>query len=198
MFFVPLKRLMRKKTQTVVFMFSNIVLTISCIFVLPGVVVDSGDGVTHIVPVYDGYSLPHATERINVAGRDMTEYLMRILIERGYSFKTTAEREICRDIKEKLCFVAADFEEALDQFERDSQSTKTYMVRYFFSRKCVVFIRITYTKNKMQRQFKVMQLKLIIVVNCPKPYILKNFKQDELKLVNFRFCTIARFIVWKL
>ena len=78
--------------------------------------------------MYDGYSLPHATERMNIAGRDMTEYLMRILMERGYSFKTTAEREICRDIKEKLCFVAADFEESLEKFENSSQNTKSYMV----------------------------------------------------------------------
>ena len=97
---------------------------------LPGIVVDSGDGVTHLVPVYDGYSLPHATQRVDIAGRDMTEYLMRILMERGYSFKTTAEREICRDIKEKLCFVAANYEESLERFERDPQCTQNYTVCY--------------------------------------------------------------------
>ena len=98
-------------------------------FLLLGVVLDCGDGVTHVVPVYDGCSLPHATERLDIAGRDLTNYLMRILMERGYSFNTTAEREICRDIKEQLCFVAEDFNSSMDKFEKSSEALQNYTVR---------------------------------------------------------------------
>ncbi|ETI56622.1 hypothetical protein F441_00889 [Phytophthora nicotianae CJ01A1] len=71
-----------------------------------GVVLDVGDGVAHVVPVYEGFTLPHAITRMDIAGRDVTRHLQLLLRRAGYNFQTSAEREVVREIKEKLCYVA--------------------------------------------------------------------------------------------
>jgi actin-related protein 2 len=87
------------------------VLTLYAQGLVTGIVLDSGDGVTHICPVYEGFSLSHITKRLDIAGRDITRYLIKLLLLRGYAFNHTADFETVRIMKEQLCYVAHDIEE---------------------------------------------------------------------------------------
>jgi len=80
-----------------------------------GVVLDSGDGVTSAVPVYEGFTIPHAISRIDVGGRDITEHLQLLLRKAGHNFHTSAELEVVKDIKEKICYVGFN----VDKLEKD-------------------------------------------------------------------------------
>jgi len=102
------------------------VLTLYAQGLQTGVVVDSGDGVTHIIPVIEGFALPHLTRRLDVAGRDVTRYLIKLLLLRGYAFNRTADFETVRQIKEKCCYVANDVQEE----ERLSNETTVLVESY--------------------------------------------------------------------
>jgi centractin len=71
-----------------------------------GVVLDCGDGVCHVSPVFEGFSINSAVQRMDIGGRDVTNHLMQLLRRSGYSFHTTAEFEIVKKIKERCCYVA--------------------------------------------------------------------------------------------
>jgi actin beta/gamma 1 len=76
-------------------------------------VVQSGDSATYILPVYEAHLIPHAVVRLDIGGRHLTDYLMQILGEQGLHFSTSAERHAIRDMKEKVCYVALDFEQEM-------------------------------------------------------------------------------------
>lgn len=94
-----------------------------------GVVMDSGDGVTHVVPIFEGFAMPQAIQRIDLAGRDVTSHLQLLLRKAGHSFYTSAEKEVVRAIKESSCYVAFDpnkEEESLDSEKSGKPSTHRY------------------------------------------------------------------------
>ena len=92
---------------------------------ITGLVIDSGGGVSHILPIYGGQPFIYLSQRHHIVGKDLTNYLMKILCERG-SFNIPAEREIVRDIKEKLCYVSIDFNQELQKSESDCSVEKNY------------------------------------------------------------------------
>jgi len=83
-----------------------------------GCVLDSGDGVSHAVPVYEGHALPHAIVQLDVGGRDLTRHLQGLLQERGLHFTTRMEMELLHDIRAKVCYVALDFVQEMTKAER--------------------------------------------------------------------------------
>merc|ERR1712216_725443 len=93
-----------------------------------GIVLESGDSVTHTVPIYEGFALPHATLRLNVGGHDLTKYLQQILNQKGHNFLTEAQKDIVKDIKEKLAYISLDFEKDTQTAASSSELDKNYKI----------------------------------------------------------------------
>lgn len=99
------------------YQFQGVYITIQALLtlyaqgIITGVVVDSGDGVTHIFPIYEGYPLTHLIRRLDIAGRDITKYFIKLLLARGYAFNHSADFETIRMMKEKLCYISYNIEQ---------------------------------------------------------------------------------------
>ena len=85
-------------------------LTLYCEGLQTGIILDSGDGVTHCIPIFEDFILPQNIKRLDIAGRHITEYLIKLLQMKGYSFNSSADFELVREIKEKYCFVSCDID----------------------------------------------------------------------------------------
>lgn len=94
-----------------------------------GCIVDSGDGVTHVVPVYEGFSCSHAIQRLNLAGRDLTDYMCKELTGIGHHFTSSSEKDIVRDMKETQCYVCANWDDEEKKFKESPMDIeKVYLL----------------------------------------------------------------------
>lgn len=78
-----------------------------------GIVLESGEGVTNIIPVNEGIVSTQLATRFPIAGKDITDYLLRLVLEKGYSFDPHQEKKIARHIKHSMCYTAFDFDDEL-------------------------------------------------------------------------------------
>ena len=101
-------------------------------------VLDSGDGVTNVIPIFDGYILNNQIKRSNLAGKEITKHLIKLLFLRGYAFNNSADFETVKEIKEKLGFTSHNI--ALDRkiahetvfYEQDYQLPDGTLVKVYF------------------------------------------------------------------
>ncbi|KAJ6251298.1 actin-7-related [Anaeramoeba flamelloides] len=92
-----------------------------------GLLVQSVDDVTNIVPIFEGHALPYAVSQLDLGGRDLTDYMMKIITEsKKYSFTTSSDREIVRDIKEKLGYVVLDFDQEMKRASYTKELERNY------------------------------------------------------------------------
>ncbi|XP_078061851.1 actin-1-like [Mustelus asterias] len=83
-----------------------------------GLIIESGLGVSYTAPIHNGYTMPHATFRLDLAGGGLTDYMAKLLEECGNPF-SPEEMHIVRNIKETCCYVAQDFNEEMVANEND-------------------------------------------------------------------------------
>jgi actin-related protein len=91
-----------------------------------GCIVDIGEGSTKIIPISEGYVLTHAIHVMDLAGQDITRYLLRLLREAGYSLNSPPEKNLAIDIKEMYCYISGDFNEEINAMKMDSSMEKIY------------------------------------------------------------------------
>uniref|UniRef100_A0A6B2LC03 Actin n=1 Tax=Arcella intermedia TaxID=1963864 RepID=A0A6B2LC03_9EUKA len=84
----------------------------------PSIVVDIGEDISSVVPLYNEHVMDLSVVQLEVSGRALTEYMVGLLNARGLAFETAGEREVARDIKESLGRVALEYEEGTSSAEQ--------------------------------------------------------------------------------
>mmetsp|Transcript_2424 Transcript_2424/g.3535 ORF Transcript_2424/g.3535 Transcript_2424/m.3535 type:complete len:422 (-) Transcript_2424:90-1355(-) len=86
---------------------------------LTGTVIDSGDGVTHVIPVAEGYVMGSCIKHIPLAGRDMTQFVMNLLRDRKEDVPPEDLLDVARRIKEEHCYVSNDIAKEFNKYDQD-------------------------------------------------------------------------------
>lgn len=96
---------------------------------LTGVVIDSGDGVTHTIPVADGYVIGSSIKHVPIAGRDITDFVLQLLRDRGETATIPSEdqRRTAEKIKEDYTYVCQDIVKEIKKYDSDPYK---YFARY--------------------------------------------------------------------
>jgi actin, other eukaryote len=108
-----------------IYLANNAVLSSCASGLVTSLIVTSGDGVTHTVPVHEGNAISEAIKTSDIAGKDLTNYLMKLLNDKGNSYNTNAEKEIIQQAKEKICFAAFDFDQEMEKSKK-GENDKTF------------------------------------------------------------------------
>lgn len=95
-----------------------------------GLVCDSGDGVTHTVPVYEGFQIPHAVCKNFIAGRAITDHMIKLLTADGVAEQggASAWKQIVGKIKEEVCFVSLDLAADKEKAAQSTELSKNYIL----------------------------------------------------------------------
>ncbi|BHF84121.1 Actin-related protein 3B [Sparganum proliferum] len=86
---------------------------------LTGTVIDSGDGVTHVIPVVDGYVVGSCIKHIPIAGRDITSFIQQLLRERETGIPPELSMDVAKKIKERYSYVCSDLAKEFKKYDDD-------------------------------------------------------------------------------
>mmetsp|Transcript_5736 Transcript_5736/g.8469 ORF Transcript_5736/g.8469 Transcript_5736/m.8469 type:complete len:422 (+) Transcript_5736:2376-3641(+) len=156
-----------------------------------GTVIDSGDGVTHVIPVVDGYVIGSCIKHIPLAGRDVTNFILQILRDRGEVIPPEDQLGVARIIKEKHCYVCKDLVAEFKAYDMDDgksgkkfrkynhvhkKTKKVYTVDVGYER--FLGPEIFFTPEMFSEQFTTPLAEVVdsTILNCPIDTIRKLYK----------------------